>query len=246
MRPRNTSGPIPLPPLPHDIQPLPRTTAPWLIAVAIAMTAVALGLYCFSIQWREGLIVTDHRNPGYGGAAWGLYVGFYVFFVGVSFAGITIAALCRLFDIEQLRPLSRLAELITISALIVGAAAIITDLGRPLDGLQKLPRFANPRSPFFGTFTLVVSGYLFSSLVYFFLAGRADAARIATTAKGPLRLFYRAWASGYTDTLPEQRRHRRVSYWLALTILPLLVVAHSTLGFIFGIQSGRPGWYSAL
>jgi hypothetical protein len=31
-----------------------------------------------------------------------------------------------------------------------------------------------------------------------------------------------------------------------LTILPLLIIAHSTLGFIFGIQSGRPGWYSAL
>jgi hypothetical protein len=37
-----------------------------------------------------------------------------------------------------------------------------------------------------------------------------------------------------------------VSFWLALTILPLLVTAHSTLGFIFGLQSGRPGWFSAL
>lgn len=31
-----------------------------------------------------------------------------------------------------------------------------------------------------------------------------------------------------------------------MTILPLLIVAHSTLGFIFGIQGGRPGWFSAL
>ncbi len=28
--------------------------------------------------------------------------------------------------------------------------------------------------------------------------------------------------------------------------MPLLVTAHSTLGFIFGIQMGRPGWFSAL
>jgi molybdopterin-containing oxidoreductase family membrane subunit len=33
---------------------------------------------------------------------------------------------------------------------------------------------------------------------------------------------------------------------MSLFILPLLVTAHSTLGFIFGIQSGRPGWFSAL
>jgi molybdopterin-containing oxidoreductase family membrane subunit len=236
------------PPLivPQDLQPLPRTRLAWLIAVGLALAGIAFGVYAFSVQWREGLIVTDHRNPGHGGAAWGLYVGFYVYFVGVSFAGITIAALCRLFNIEALRPLSRLAELLTISALLVGAAAIVIDLGRPLDGLIKLPRFANPQSPFFGTFTLVVSGYLVSSVVYFLLAGRADAAAMARTARGPLRWFYLAWASGYRDTPAEQTRHRRVSYWLAITILPLLVVAHSTLGFIFGIQSGRPGWYSAL
>jgi len=244
-RPRDSMEIIPIV-VPHTLQPLPRTRPAWLIAVAIAACALLVGIYAFSVQWREGLIVTDHRNPGYGGAAWGLYVGFYVFFVGVSFAGITVAALCRLFNIEALKPVSRLAELITIAALIVGAAAIITDLGRPVDGLIKLPRFANPRSPFFGTFTLVVSGYLMSSVVYFYLAGRADAAAMVEHARGPLKLVYRVWAAGYRDSIGERARHRRVSYWLALAILPMLVVAHSTLGFIFGIQAGRPGWYSAL
>ena len=28
--------------------------------------------------------------------------------------------------------------------------------------------------------------------------------------------------------------------------MPLLVTAHSTLGFVFGLQVGRPGWFSAL
>ncbi|MBS1150463.1 MAG: dehydrogenase, partial [Myxococcaceae bacterium] len=36
------------------------------------------------------------------------------------------------------------------------------------------------------------------------------------------------------------------SFWLSLFVLPLLVTAHSTLGFIFGLQGGRPGWFSAL
>src|SRR5689334_7097049 len=82
--------------VPQELQPLPRMTNTWATAVVIAVAGIAFGIYCFSVQLREGLIVTDHRNPGYGGAAWGLYVGFYVFFVGVSFAGITVAALCRL------------------------------------------------------------------------------------------------------------------------------------------------------
>lgn len=230
---------------PHTIQPLPRTTGAWLTGLLLAAAAVVTGALCFRYQLAHGFIVTGLRNPGQGGGAWGLYIAFDVFFVGVSFAGITVAALCRLFDIEALRPVSRLAELLTITALLAGAAAVLSDLGRPLEGLVNLPRYASPRSPFFGTFTLVVAGYLFSSLVYFFLAARADAAATARRVRRG-RWFYRLWASGWTGAPAERARHHRVSFVLALGILPLLVTAHSTLGFIFGIQSGRPGWYSAL
>ena len=226
-------------------QPLPRTSLAWLACVLVAAAAIGFGLYAFAYQTRHGFVSTGLRNPGQGGAGWGLYIAFDVFFVGVSFAGITVAALCRLFDIAALKPVTRLAELLTITALLAGACAVMADLGRPLDGLLKLPRYANPRSPFFGTFTLVVAGYLFSSIVYFFLAARADAAATARTARRG-RWFYRLWASGWGDGDADHDRHHRVSFWLALSILPLLVTAHSTLGFIFGIQSGRPGWYSAL
>lgn len=233
------------PDIAHATQPLPRTTGAWLTGVLLAAAAVGFGAWCFREQVRAGFIVTGLRNPGQGGGAWGLYIVFDVFFVGVSFAGITVAALCRLFEIEALRPVTRLAELLTITALLAGAAAVLSDLGRPLEGLLNLPRYANPRSPFFGTFTLVLAGYLFSSLVYFFLAARADAAATARSARHG-RWFYRLWASGWSGGPAERARHHRVSFVLALGILPLLVTAHSTLGFIFGIQSGRPGWYSAL
>jgi molybdopterin-containing oxidoreductase family membrane subunit len=157
-----------------------------------------------------------------------------------------VAGIARLFEVKVLEPVTRIAELLTITALISGAIAVVADLGRPFVGLDNLPKLANPTSPFFGTFTLVVAGYLFSSLVYFFVSGRADAAALARDRDRPLALIYRIWASGYSDTPDERRRHKRVSFVLSLTILPLLVVAHSTLGFIFGIQVGRPGWYSAL
>lgn len=218
----------------------------WYLLGGLAVAALAFGLYCYSVQLERGDIVTGLRNPGNGGAAWGLYIVFYIYFVGVSFAGITVAAMARLFHIETLKPVTRLAELLTISALVVGAMMVLADLGRPIQGLRKLPALARPSSPFYGTFTLVVSGYLFSSLVFFILSGRADAAKMARTGPRPLRWLYRLWASGFKDDDLAHARHWRSSFVLALTILPLLIVAHSTLGFIFGIQAGRPGWFSAL
>lgn len=222
-----------------------RVTPAWTIVVCLSALLAAWGAYAYSRQLDEGLIATGMRTIGRGGSAWGLYVAFNVYFVGISFAGISISSLVRLFSIEELEPLSRAAELMTIVALIVGGLVILCDLGRPLAGLLYLPMYARPSSPFFGDFTLVAAGYLFASLVYFYLAGRADAAACRRYA-GRLRWLYRIWASGHRGTAVERARHHRVSFWLALFILPLLVTAHSTLGFIFGVQGGRPGWFSAL
>jgi molybdopterin-containing oxidoreductase family membrane subunit len=81
--------------------------------------------------------------------------------------------------------------------------------------------------------------------VYLFLDGRRDAA-IMARFPGRLQWYHRWWASGYQDTPEEKARHRTSTLWLALAIVPLLIVAHSTLGFVFGLQVGRPGWYGTL
>ncbi len=216
------------------------------IAGIILLAVLSWGIYGFLQQILHGLIVTGMRTIGQGGAAWGLYIAFDVYFIGVSFAGIAVAALVRLLAIADLRPLTRIAELLTLVTLPLGALVVLADLGRPFHGLFSLPRVARPHSPFFGTFTLVVAGYFFSSLVFFFLAGRSDAGWMRDHARGSLKWFYRLWAAGYTGTRDESERHQRTSFWLSIFILPVLVTAHSTLGFIFGIQGGRPGWFSAL
>lgn len=219
----------------------------WLASMAVLSAVFAFGIFAYSRQIVEGETVTALRTIGSGGVVWGLYIVFVVVFIGVSFAGITISAVIRLFGIAYLKPIARMAELTTIIALSLGACCILADLGRPLAGLLNLPRYARVMSPFFGTFTLVISGYLFASVVYFYLSGRADAATLLPRVKfWPLKLYYRLWAFGFKGTPEDHRRHANSSFWLSLFILPLLITAHSTLGFIFGIQSSRPGWYSAL
>lgn len=227
-------------------QGIGRITPGWLAIVGLAAVAVALGIYAYSLEASEGLVVTGLRDLGtMGGATWGLYVTFVVYFGGVAFGGVTLAALIRLLRLDELRPIGRLGQLLTVVALLLAAIAILVDLGQPLRGLVNLFLYARPQSPFFGTFTIVLSGYLFASLVYLYLDGRRDAA-ICARAPSRLRWLYRLWAAGYGDSPEERARHRRASFWLALAIVPLLVVATSTLGFVFGLQAGRPGWYSAV
>lgn len=223
-----------------------RLTRGWTLFMIGTGAMVVLGLFAYAREFTQGMTVTGMRNVGtMGGASWGLYITFVVYFVGVSFAGITIAAVIRLFNLTHLRPLARMAEVLTVVSLVLGAMAIIVDLGQPLRGIINLLRYARPQSPFFGTFSMVVAGYLFASLVYLWLTSRRDAALLARQ-DSRLRWLHRLVAAGYRDTEAERERHQKATFWMAINILPMLVVAHSTLGFVFGLQVGRPGWYSAL
>lgn len=223
-----------------------KLTPGWLGFFAVATIVTLTGILAYANQINQGLVVTGLRDLGtVRGAPWGLYVAFDVYFVGVSFAGISTAALIRLFNIEKLKSVARMAELLTIVSLVLAALAIVADLGQPLRGIVNLFKYGRPQSPFFGTFSLVIAGYLFSSVVYLYVTSRRDAARLA---ERPSRFqgLYRVWAAGYRDTPAQRERDRLVTFWLALAILPLLITAHSSLGFVFGLQVGRPGWFGTL
>ena len=235
---------------PETKKPLPMGVgsigAGWLAFMGIAVVGIIFGLVGVLVEQQQGMVSTGMRNLGtMQGATWGVYISLVVYFVGVSFAGITVAALIRLFNLDYLKGVARMAEVMTVVALVLGAAAIIVDLGQPLRGIVNLFRYARPQSPFFGTFALVISGYLYASLVYLYVTSRPDAA-VLTEYRSKLRGFFRFWAAGYVDTPDQRERDRRTTFWLALAILPLLVVAHSSLGFVFGLQVGRPGWFGTL
>ncbi len=126
-------------------EPLPmgvgRVTTGWLVFVVLALVGVIIGIVGFVVEHNQGMVATGMRDLGTGqGATWGMYISLVVYFVGVSFAGITVAALIRLFDIEKLRGVARMAELLSVVALILGALAIIVDLGQVWRGLVNLFR----------------------------------------------------------------------------------------------------------
>jgi Ni/Fe-hydrogenase subunit HybB-like protein len=142
-----------------------RPTKGFLLISTLSIILIGLGVFWFIQKEIYGDIITSLRNSGTGGVAWGLWIMFDIFFVGISFTGITLSALVRLFGINELKPLTRPAELITIISLILGALCVLADQGRVFYALLNLPRYARPMSSMFGTFTLVISGYLSASLI---------------------------------------------------------------------------------
>lgn len=220
-------------------------SAPWglrgRLVVAVLGAVVAWGIFAWVWQLKHGLSVTGLNDR----VSWGFYLTNFVFFIGISHAGTLVSAILRLTHAEWRRPITRLAEMITVVALVVGASMVIADLGRP-DRVLNL--FTHPRlmSPILWD-VLSIGTYIVGSILYLYLPLIPDLAilRDANVGGRLRRRLYSALALRWHG-VPEQRRLiGRAIGIMAVVIVPVAVSVHTVVSWIFGMTL-RSGWDSTI
>src|ERR1044072_3436378 len=98
-----------------------------MIWVAVLSLIAIIGAYAYYRQLRYGLVVTNLRDY----VSWGIYISNFVFFVAISLVGSLITAIFRLANVHWSTPLTRIAEIIAVSAIVFAAIIIVVDMGRP-------------------------------------------------------------------------------------------------------------------
>lgn len=207
-----------------------------------ALSCVLLwGLFAYVQQLRQGLIVTGMRDQ----ISWGLYITNFVFFIGISHAGTLISAILRVTHTDWRRPITRMAEAITVFALCVGAPMVIIDLGRP-DRMLNLFRYGRIQSPILWD-VLSVSTYLVGCLLYFYLPLIPDLAILAGRTELPIwrRRLYSWLSLGWTGGASDWRLLEKAISIMAVVIIPLAVSVHTVVSWIFAMTL-RPGWDSSI
>jgi molybdopterin-containing oxidoreductase family membrane subunit len=198
----------------------------WLVLTAAGLLA---GLGAWIYQLTQGLVVTNMRNP----MMWGLYITFFMFFVGLSAGGLIVASAGRLFGGARLKPIVRLAVVEATVAVLMAALFLVPDVGRP-DRLWHLFRYPHFLSPMMWDITIVIV-YLIISLLYVWVYTRADHAR---------RGSWLAFGTGTSEA--DSHRDERMKTVLAAVGLPAAVLLHSITAWIFGLQISRGFWYTAV
>src|SRR3990172_5502019 len=139
--------------------------------------------------------------------SWGLYITTFVFFIGISHAGTLISAILRVSHAGWRTPITRMAEFITVVALIVGALFPIFDLGRP-DRMLNVIRYGRWPSPILWDF-FAISTYLVGSLLYLYLPLIPDLAtcrdRLAGSLSRRKAWLYRTLSLGWTGSREQKR-----------------------------------------
>jgi Ni/Fe-hydrogenase subunit HybB-like protein len=203
---------------------------------------ILLGGFALYMQISKGHGVTGMRDN----VVWGLYIANFIFFIGISYAGAVISGILHILKVEWRKPIIRIAEMVTVISTIIGPVFILLCVGR-LDRLHHLFLYPRLQSPI--TWDVFAIGtYFTGSVIFLYLALIKDFA-IYRDAKLNIpkwqQKMYKILAIGYRGT-KGQKRHIRISTnLLAIMIIPLAIIVHSVLSWIFGMTL-RPGWHSTI
>jgi Ni/Fe-hydrogenase subunit HybB-like protein len=215
-------------------------TGPGYYALLFVLISTVLwGLYAYITQYQNGLGVTGLNRPVY----WGFYITNFVFFVGISHAGTLISAILRLCRAEWRRPITRMAETITVLVLFFGAGNILLDLGRP-DRVLYVFRYSHFTSPLMWD-VVSITTYLFTSTTYLYVAMIPDIALLRDRTGGWRRPLYRALALGWTGTARQRRRLQIAIAVLAIVVIPIAVSVHTVVSWVFAMTI-QPMWHSSI
>lgn len=209
---------------------------------------VGWGSYTWLGALHLGLTTTAENDK----VIWGIYFHNFIFFIGIAFAGIAIAAGIKVIGLKKFHPLARMAELLTVVATIISTLSLLFDLGRP-DRVFHLLKFYPLRvgqSPLQWDLT-AIGLYFLLSVSYLLIPLRRDLKLSRESLSGRegwlnrLRvLLHDILLFAYSES--EDPAVNRLESWLALAVIPIVIMLHSIIGWAFGLMVSRPGWYSPL
>ncbi|WDT79265.1 MAG: polysulfide reductase NrfD [Candidatus Manganitrophus sp.] len=228
------------------LAPMLRTGPAYYLIVAILALLVVAGAGAWTYQIQTGIGQSGLHSPIF----WGIYIASFVFWVGVSHSGTFISGVLRISNAEWRRPITRIAELMTLFSVIVAALFIFVHLGRVWRFYYLIPYpnqrgiWPNFRSPLMWDAAAIFT-YATSSLIYLYIPLIPDFALMRDRVTGWRRPFYRALSLGWRGTQTEWRWLGMAIRIITILIVMVMISVHSIVGFDFAV-SLVPGWHSTI
>lgn len=229
------------------VRPILHTSKAFYATTAILLGVIGWFSYAWWTQLTQGLVVTGMRDLGVmAGAPWGIYIASFIWYVGIAHGGIAVSAAIRIMKLEQYKPVARIAELMTVIALLMATFNIVFDLGRPDRIFYMIVRYWERvgQSPLIWDLTVIV-GYFVLSATYLIITMREDLASLSTRLPAKFKILYKLVLVGYDPN--EKEKVEKIAWWLALCLIVLMaLLSGGVIPWLFGLMVAQPGWFSAV
>ncbi len=183
--------------------------------------------------------------------AWGFAITSFVWWIGIGHAGTLISAFLLLMHQKWRTSINRLAEAMTIFAVMTAGLFPLLHLGRPWffywllpypDTMGLWPQF---RSALVWD-VFAVSTYLLVSLLFWYMGMIPDLAKLRDRAPTPARqAMYGVLAMGWRNSARHWHRYETTYLMLAGLATPLVVSVHSVVSSDFATAL-VPGWHETV
>jgi Ni/Fe-hydrogenase subunit HybB-like protein len=216
------------------------------IALVLSAGAFVCGLGAWGYQIFTGMGVAGIGHP----VGWGVYITNFVFWVGIAHSGTLISAVLFLFRARFRSAFNRIAEAMTVIAVMTAGLYPLIHLGRVWRFYYLFPYpherllWVNFRSPLIWD-VFAVSTYLTISLIFFYVGMIPDLAAARRHFTGIRQWVYKVLSLGWEGTLNQWRHYNRLYIFLAAFATPLVVSVHSVVSWDFAM-SIVPGWHSTI
>ncbi|MDZ4383060.1 MAG: NrfD/PsrC family molybdoenzyme membrane anchor subunit, partial [Thermodesulfovibrionia bacterium] len=208
------------------------------VALSVFLAVAGFAVYLYIRQYFLGLGVTGLNRPVF----WSFYIVNFVFFIGISHAGTLISAILRLSKAEWRRPITRVAEIITVVVLLIGALHPIIDMGRP-DRALNVILYGRYQSPLLWDLTAITT-YLMASTVYLYLPMIPDIAMMRD--KGTkFKWLYTILSWGYEGTPAQKHVIEKGMTIMMVMVVPIAVSVHTVISYLFAMTV-QPMWHSTI
>jgi molybdopterin-containing oxidoreductase family membrane subunit len=216
-----------------------------VLALLVLLAVAGLPVLCYRLVLGLGVTALGSVVP------WGLWVAFYIYFIGLSAGSFLLSTLVYVFRYDKLEPVGRLAVLQAFVCLLTGLVFIAIDLGH-------LGRFWHtivyPQWSSVLTWEIwFYNVYLLLLLAELWFLMRCDLDRWAKQSRGrAARYFYRALSLGFRRPAGDQEqqvlaaRTRRWLWAFGILGIPIALGVHGGTGAIFAVVKARPAWYSPI
>jgi molybdopterin-containing oxidoreductase family membrane subunit len=184
--------------------------------VSFLLLIIAVGIYAYTIQARNGFIVTGLRDQN----SWGFYISNFTFLVGVAAAAVLMVLPAYLYHFKPIKEIAFLGEMMAITAICMCIMFVMADVGHPERVWHMLPFIGRPNFPssMLVWDVIVLNGYLVLNAVIFFY------------------VLYKIYeGEDYSSIIP-----------LIIISIPWAVSIHTVTAFLYNGLTARPFWNASV
>lgn len=206
------------------------------------------GLYAVAMTLFEGLNIWGINNR----ISWGFAIVNFVFWIGIAHAGTLISAILYLLNQHWRTEFNRIAELMSLFAIVIAAAFPLLHTGRPwyasywlLPYFNQMNLMPNFKSALTWDIAAILT-YFIVSCIFLYVGLLPDLAYIKKSIRNRyLHKIYYYLSSFWKGSSFQWASYKSIYLILAGLISPLVISVHTVVSYDFFVTL-IPAWHSSI